>query len=329
MLKSIVSLVAVLFSVSVAQAQSFPNRPITIVVPFPAGGSTGAMARILLEPMQAVLGQPIIIENVGGAGGSLGAGRVARAAPDGYTICFSHMQTHVLNGAVLSLSYDVVADFEPLALIADTPQIVVTRTAFPANDLKELIGWLKANPNKGTSGAVGIGGPSDISAFQFKQMTGTSFQSVPYRGGGPLLADLVSGQIDINFGQASTYIGAVRNGQLKALATQAKERWWGAPEVPTVDEAGVQGLYGSYWHGMWLPKGTPKDIVAKLNAAVMVALADPMVQQRFRGLRPEHLAARSTERQTRWRHFRRRRSSGGIQSSRRPASRRSNDRTRE
>ena len=265
-----------------AQAQSFPNRPITLVVPFPPGGSTGAMARILLEPLQAALGQPIIIENVGGAGGSLGAGRVARAAPDGYTICFSHMQTHVLNGAVLNLPYDVVADFEPLALIADTPQIIVTRANFPANDLKGLIAWFKDNPDKGTSGAVGIGGPSDISAWQFKQITGTSFQSVPYRGGGPLLVDLISGQVDLNFGQASTYIGAVRNGQLKALATQAKERWWGAPEVPTVDEAGVPGLYGSYWHGMWLPKGTPKDVVAKLNAAVMTALADPAVQQRFR-----------------------------------------------
>lgn len=265
-----------------AQAQTFPNRPITVIVPFPAGGSTGAMARILMEPMQAVLGQPIVIENVGGAGGSIGAGRVARAAPDGYTIVFTHIQTHVLNGAVLSLPYDVVTDFEPLALVADTPQIVVTRTAFPANNLKELIAWLKENPNKGTSGAVGIGGPSDISAWQFKKLTDTSFQSVPYRGGGPLLADLISGQIDINFGQASTYIGAVRNGQLKALATQSKQRWWGAPDVPTVDEAGVPGLYGSYWHGMWLPKGTPKDIVAKLNAAVMMALADPTVQKRFK-----------------------------------------------
>jgi tripartite-type tricarboxylate transporter receptor subunit TctC len=273
---------AALAAVSAAQAQSFPSKPITMIVPFPAGGSTGAMARILLEPMQAALGQPIVIENVGGAGGSIGAGRVARAAPDGYTVAFTHMQTHVLNGAVLTLPYDVVEDFDPLALVSYTPQIVVTRAAFPANSLKELIAWLKANPNKGTSGAVGIGGPSDISAWQFKQLTGTSFQSVPYRGGGPLLADLISGQIDINFGQASTYIGAVRNGQLKALATQSKERWWGAPDVPTVDEAGVPGLYGSYWHGMWLPKGTPKDVVAKLNAAVVVALADPTVQKRFR-----------------------------------------------
>lgn len=276
------SLAGALAWVSCAQAQTYPSRPITIVVPFPAGGSTGAMARILLEPLQAALGQPVIIENIGGAGGSIGVGRVARAAPDGYTVSLSHMQTHVLNGAVLNLPYDVVTDFEPVALVSDTPQIVVTRSSFPANDLQGLIAWLKANPDKGTSGAVGIGGPSDITAFQFRQQTGTSFQSVPYRGGGPLLADLIGGQIDINFGQASTYIGAVRNGQLKALATQAKERWWGAPEVPTVDEAGVPGLYGSYWHGMWLPKGTPKDVVAKLNAAVVAALADPAVQQRFR-----------------------------------------------
>jgi tripartite-type tricarboxylate transporter receptor subunit TctC len=293
-----------------AQTQSFPSRPITIVVPFPAGGSTGAMARILIEPMQTALGQTIIIENIGGAGGSLGVGRVARAAADGYTISFSHMQTHVLNGAVLNLPYDVVADFEPVALIADTPQLIVTRSTFPANTLQEMIAWLKANPNKGTQGAVGIGGPSDISAFQFRRQTGTSFQSVPYRGGGPLLADLVGGQIDFNFGQASTYIGAVRNGQLKALAAQAKERWWGAPDVPTVDEAGVPGLYGSYWHGMWLPRGTPKDIVAKLNAAVVAALADPVVQQRFKDAgqsiwpraqqTPEALAAHQKAEIERW-----------------------------
>jgi tripartite-type tricarboxylate transporter receptor subunit TctC len=267
-----------------ASAQAFPSRPITIIVPFPAGGSTSAMARILIEPLQTALGQTIVIENVGGAGGSIGVGRVARAAPDGYTISFSHMQTHVLNGAVLSLPYDVVKDFEPLALIADTPQAVITRKNFPADDLKGLIAWLKANPNKGTSGAVGVGGPSDISSYQFQKLTDTRLQAVPYRGGGPLLTDLISGQIDVNFGQVSTYIGAVRNGQLKILAMMSKERWWGAPEVPTVDEAGVPGLYGSYWHGMWAPKGTPKDVILKLNTALVGALSDAMVQQRFRDM---------------------------------------------
>jgi tripartite-type tricarboxylate transporter receptor subunit TctC len=292
------------------QAQTYPSKPIMIVVPFPAGGSTGALARILLEPMQKTLGQSIIIENVGGAGGSIGTGRVARAAPDGYTISLSHMGTHVFNGATMNLPYDVVKDFEPVALIADTPQAIVARSTFPADDLAGMIAWLKANPDKGTSGAVGIGGPSDIAAFQFKKQTGTTFQVVPYRGGGPLLTDLVGGQIDFNFGQISTYIGAVRNKQLKALAVQSKERWWGAPEIPTVDEAGVPGLYGSYWHGIWVPTGTPKDVIARLNAAVVAALADPTVQRRFkdagqsiwpRGQQtPEALAAHQKAEIERW-----------------------------
>jgi tripartite-type tricarboxylate transporter receptor subunit TctC len=191
------------------------------------------------------------------------------------------MQTHVLNGAVLNLPYDVVADFQPLALIADTPQTIVARASFPANDLKEMIAWLNAHPGKATVGVVGVGGPSDITVFQFQKLTGTSLQLVPYRGGAPLLQDLVAGQIDFNFGQASTYLGAVRNGQLKALAVQSRQRWVIAPEIPTVDEGGVPGLYGSYWHGMWLPKDTPKDVVATLNAAVVKALADPAVRQRF------------------------------------------------
>jgi len=260
--------------------------------------------------MQNALGQPIIIENVGGAGGSIGVGRVARATPDGYTLSLSHLQTHVLNGAVLKLPYDVVNDFESIALIADTPQSIVARKNFPADDLKGMIAWLNANPGKGTSGAVGVGGPSDVAAYRFQKQTGTKFQIVPYRGGGPLVTDLVGGQIDFNFGQISTYLGAIRNNQLKALAIMAKERWPGAPEIPTVDESGVPGLYGSYWHGMWAPKGTPTDVVAKLNAAVVKALADPTVQQRFldagqsiwpRALQtPEALAAHQKAEIERW-----------------------------
>jgi tripartite-type tricarboxylate transporter receptor subunit TctC len=276
-----------LSGIAFAPADEYPSRPITIVVPFPAGGSTGAMARILADPMRAVLGQPIIIENVGGGGGSIGAGRVARAAPDGYTVSFSHLQTHVINGATLNLTYDVVNDFEPVALIADTPQTIVVRGSFPAKDLREMIAWLKANPDKGTSGAVGVGGPSDITAIGFQKLTGTKFQLVPYRGGGPLLQDLIGGQIDFNFGQASTYLGAVQNGQLRAMAVLSKERWPVMADVPNVDEAGAPGLYGSYWHGMWLPKGTPKDIVKKLNAAVVAALADPETVQRFRNMGQE------------------------------------------
>ena len=300
----------VLNGVVQAAAQAYPSRPITIIVPFPAGGSTGALARILIEPMQTALGQSIIIENIGGAGGSIGVGRVARAAPDGYTISLSHMQTHVINGATLNLPYDVVNDFDSVALIADTPQAIVARNTFPANDLKGMIAWLKANPDKASAGAVGVGGPSDIAAYQFQKQTDTRFQMVPYRGGGPLLTDLVGGQIDFNFGQISTYIGAVRNNQLKALAVQSKERWWGAPEIPTVDEGGVPGLYGSYWHGMWVPKGTPKEVIARLNTAVVAALADPLVQQRFRDAgqgiwpraqqTPEALAAHQKAEIDRW-----------------------------
>ena len=197
-----------------------------------------------------------------------------------------------------------------MALIADTPQAIVARNTFPANDLKGMIAWLKANPDKASAGAVGVGGPSDIAAYQFQKQTDTRFQMVPYRGGGPLLTDLVGGQIDFNFGQISTYIGAVRNNQLKALAVQSKERWWGAPEIPTVDEGGVPGLYGSYWHGMWVPKGTPKDVIARLNAAVVAALADPLVQQRFKDAgqgiwpraqqTPEALAAHQKAEIDRW-----------------------------
>ena len=227
-----------------ATAQTYPTRPITIIVPYPAGGSTGALARIMLEPLQNALGQPIIIENVGGAGGSIGVGRVARAAPDGYTVSLSHIQPHVLNGAVLKLSYDVVKDFELVALIADTPQAIIARNTFPANDLKGMIAWLKANPDKGTAGAVGVGGPSDIAAYQFQQKTGTRFQVVPYRGGGPLLTDLVGGQIDFNFGQVSSFIGAVRSNQIKAIAIMSKEPWWGAPRFLPWTRAACRDFMG-------------------------------------------------------------------------------------
>jgi tripartite-type tricarboxylate transporter receptor subunit TctC len=307
----LIAVIAVLAASLVgAAAQPFPSRQITIVVPFPAGGSTSALARILLEPLQKELGQTIIIENIGGAGGSIGVGRVARAAPDGYTISLSHMQTHVLNGAVLNLPYDVVSDFESVALIADTPQSIIVRSTFPADHLQGMIAWLRANPDKGTAGAVGVGGPSDLAVYRFQKQTGTSFQVVPYRGGGPLLTDLVGGQIDFNFGQVSTYLGAVRNKQLRALAIMAKERWPHAPEIPTVDEGGVPGLYGSYWHGMWVPKGTPKEVIARLNAAVVATLADPLVQQRFKEMgqstwpralqTPEALAAHQRAEIERW-----------------------------
>jgi len=262
------------------RAQTYPSRPITIVVPYPAGGPTDTLARILAEHMRTSLGQTVIIENVSGAGGSIGVGRVARSAPDGYTVSIGHWQTHVLNGAAYQLQYDVVKDFEPVSLLADTPQWIVARKTFPANDLKEFIAWLKENPGKATAGTVGVGGP-EVTGLYFQKKTGTSFPFVPYRGGAPLNQDLLAGQIDFGFGQAASTFVHVRNGNLKAYAVMAKTRWAAAPDVPTIDEAGVSGLYASFWHGLWVPKGTPKEIVVKLNAAVQAALADATVRKRF------------------------------------------------
>jgi tripartite-type tricarboxylate transporter receptor subunit TctC len=268
-----------------ADAQVYPSRSITLVVPYPAGGPTDTVARVLAERMKASLGQTLVVENVSGAGGSIGVGRVARSTPDGYTLAIGHNQTHVINGASMNLPYDVVKDFEPVSLIADTPQWVISRKTLPPDDIKQLIAWLKAN--KATSGSVGIGGPTDLSALKFQEQTGTHFQFVPYRGGAPLLQDLIAGQIDMAFGQAANYLGPVRGGQLKAFAVLSKARWWAAPEVPTMDEAGVPGLHASFWHGLWAPKDTPKEIVAKLNAAVVEALADPTVKRRLKDIGQE------------------------------------------
>jgi len=279
-------LLAIAFSVLVASttnamAQAYPSRPITIIVPFPAGGPTDTLARILADHMTASLVQSVIVENVSGAAGSIGVGRVARATPDGYTVSIGHWSTHVVNGATMSLAYDVLSDFEPVSLLADTPIWMVARKMLPPKDLEELIAWLKQNPGKATAGTVGVGGASDVTGTYFQRVTGTKFQFVPYRGAAPLNQDLVAGHIDLMLGMAAATYPLVRNGQIKAYAMMAKRRWWAAPDVPTMEEAGVPGLYASFWHGLWLPKRTPDDIVGKLNSAVRSALADPAVRQRF------------------------------------------------
>jgi tripartite-type tricarboxylate transporter receptor subunit TctC len=280
-------LLAIAFSVlaagtanAMAQA-AYPSRPITIIVPFPAGGPTDTLARILADRMTTSLAQSVIIENVSGAAGSIGVGRVARAAPDGYTVSIGHWSTHVVNGATMSLPYDVLTDFEPVSLLADTPIWMVARKTLPPKDLNELIAWLKQSPGKATAGTVGVGGASDVTGSYFQSVTGTKFQFVPYRGSAPLNQDLVAGHIDLNLGMAAASYSLVRSAQIKAYAMMAKTRWWAAPDVSTMDEAGVPGLYASFWHALWLPKGTPKDITAKLNSAVRSALADPAVRQRF------------------------------------------------
>jgi tripartite-type tricarboxylate transporter receptor subunit TctC len=262
-----------------AIAQDYPSRTITIVVPFPAGGSTDAIARILSEHMQAALGQSVIIENAGGAGGSVGVGRVARASPDGYTLDIGQWDTHVLNGAIYPLSYDVVKDFEPVALISANPFLILSKKAVPANDLKGLVAWLRENPDK-ASLAIPTAGQR-VAGVLFQKETDTRFQFVPYRGGGPAMQDLVGGHIDLMIIQAAVALPQVRDGAIKSYAVTAKSRFAAAPEIPTVDEAGLPGLYISGWFGLFGPKGMPKPVIEKLNSAVVSALADPKIRERL------------------------------------------------
>jgi tripartite-type tricarboxylate transporter receptor subunit TctC len=270
-----------------AQAQTYPSRPVTIVVPFPAGGPTDALARVISEHMKRSLGQPVIIENVTGAAGTIGVGRVVRAAPDGYTVSIGHWQTHVVNGATYALAYDLAKDLEPVALVADCPMWIVAKAALPVKDLRELIAWLKQNPGMATVGIAGVGGGADVVGTYFQKSTGTRFQFVPYRGGAPMIQDLVAGQIDLTFTMVASSLAQARGGQIKPYAVMAKSRWWATPDTPTIDEAGVPGLYASFWHGLWVPKGTPKDVIAKLHAAVANTLADPSVRQRLTDLGQE------------------------------------------
>jgi tripartite-type tricarboxylate transporter receptor subunit TctC len=267
-----------------AWAQGYPARPITMVVPFPAGGPTDTVGRIVAEGTRLSLGQPVIIENVTGAGGTIGVGRVARAVPDGYTLSVGFLGTHVLNGAIYTLQYDVLKDFEPVALLASNPQLIVAKNATPAKSLNELIAWLKANPGKASQGTAGVGSPAHVSGAYFQKETGTRFQFVPYRGAAPAMQDLIAGQIDLMFDQALNSLPHVRGGKIKAYAVTANTRLASAPEIPTVDEAGLPGFYISIWSGMWAPKGTPTDVITKLNAAVVDALAHPTVRQQLADL---------------------------------------------
>ena len=265
-------------------AQAYPSRPITIVVPFAPGGPTDTIARMLAERMRASLGQTVVIENITGANGSIGVGRVARAAPDGYTLSIGQTGTHVLNGATHTLQYHVLNDFEPISPLTDSTLMVVAKKAMPPNDLKGLVDWLKANPNKATAGTPGIGSLGHTSFILFQKVTGTQFQFVPYRGGAPLVQDLVAGQIDLAITDLLTTLPQVRGGAIKAYAVARKTRVAAAPEIPTAEEAGVPGLSVSFWHGLWAPKGTPKDIIAKLNGAVIHALSDSNVRLRLADL---------------------------------------------
>jgi tripartite-type tricarboxylate transporter receptor subunit TctC len=271
----------------IARAQTYPSRPLTMIVPYPAGGPTDTIARLLGERMRASLGQPIIIENVAGAGGNIGVGRVARAAGDGYTLGIGHWGSHVVNGAIYTLPYDLLTDLEPVALLSDGPQLIVAARSVPAKDIKELIAWLKANPGKAMVGTTGVGGASHLAGILFQNTTGTNIQIVPYRGAAPRMQDMLSGQIHLAFDQAANSLPQVRGGNLQAYAVTSKTRLAVAPDIPTVDEAGLPEFYISVWHGLWSSKGTPKDVVRRLNAAVVDALADPTVRQRLTELGQE------------------------------------------
>ena len=277
-----VAFVAILAGVGRAAAQDLPSRPITMIVPFPPGGAVDPVARIVAERMRVSLGQSIVIENVASGGnGILGVGRVARATPDGTTIGFGNWSTNVVNGAIYALPYDLLNDFEPVALIASTPQVILSKTALPARNLTELIAWLKQNPGKATLGTVGNGSATHIAGLFFQKFTDTSLLLVPYRGAAQGMQDLLAGQLDMMMPQATLALPQVAAGTIRAYAVMGATRLASGPDIPTVDEAGAPGLYLATWSGLWVPKGTPKAIVDKLNAATRDALADPTVRERL------------------------------------------------
>ena len=264
-----------------ATCETYPSRPITLVLPFAAGGPTDTLARIIAARMQVSLGQPVIVENVSGAAGTISLGRVARAAPDGYTISVGPMNSHVLTGAIYKLPFDLLNDFEPVALLANNPSVIVSKKDVPAKDLKELIAWVKANRDKVLVGTSGVGAATHLGGILFENLTDTRVQFVPFRGAGPAMQALVAGQIDLVFDQLSNSLPQLQARTIRSYAVMAQTRAIAAPDIPTVDEAGLPKLYLPVWNGMWAPKGTPKDIVSKLNKAVIESLADPAVRQRL------------------------------------------------
>ncbi len=267
-----------------AFAADYPARPVTMIVPFPAGGATDTLARFLGEKMRPVLGQPIVIENVGGAAGSIGVTRAVRSPADGYTLSIGTSTTHMLTGGLYHLPFDLLKDLEPVILIGNEPLMLIGKKDFPADDLKGLIAWLKANPGKASVGIAGVGATGHLAGISFQKATGTKFEFVPYRGNGPALQDLLGGQIDFMMEPSSNFRSQFGTGNLKPFAITGHTRLPSAPNIPTVDEAGVPGFFASLWYGLWVPKGTPKDIIAKLNATMTQVLSNPQVRQRFADL---------------------------------------------
>jgi len=264
-----------------AFAEQYPSRPITIIVPFSAGGPTDTLARLLAESMRKTLGQTIVVENITGAGASIGVTRAIQSPPDGYTLSIGNWTSHVGAGAMYPVSWDILKDLEPISLLTATPLLIVGKNDLPAKDGRELIAWLKAHPDKASAATIGAGSAAHVCGLYFEQRTGTHFQFVPYRGGAPAMQDIIAGQMDLMCAEASQTLAYVRGGQMKAFAVMAKDRWPPLPDVPTTDEIGAPGMYISFWHGLWAPKGTPADVIARLDKAVVDALADEAVRKRL------------------------------------------------
>jgi tripartite-type tricarboxylate transporter receptor subunit TctC len=279
-----VFVLAVFTGTGIAAAQGYPSRPLTIIVPFPAGGATDVLTRFLADRMRLALDQPVVIENVTGAAGTIGVSRAVRAPADGYTMQVGTSTTNVLTGGLYALQFDLLSDLDPVILIGSEPMMIVGKKDLPANNLKELIAWLKANPDKASVGIPGVGGAGHLTGLAFQKETGTTFQFVPYRGNGPALQDLVAGQIDLQMEPASNFYAQAKAGAIKPYALTSRRRVVAAFDIPTADEAGLPGFHASLWYGAWAPKGTPKDIVARLNAVMMETLADPTVTRRFNEL---------------------------------------------
>jgi tripartite-type tricarboxylate transporter receptor subunit TctC len=277
-----------------AAADTYPSRPITIVCPFAAGGATDVLARVMADPMGKALGQTVVIENLTGAAGAIGVAKAVRATPDGYTLSVGTLTTHVLIGGLYKLDFDLLNDLAPIAELAYEPLLLCVKNDLPAKNLKELIAWLKANPGKASAGIPGVGSTGNLAGISFQNMTGTSFQFVPYRGDGPAVQDLMAGQIDLMIEPSSNFTAQVQAGTIRAIAVPAKTRMTSLPDVPTMGEAGLPGFYASIWFGLWAPKDTPKDIIAKLNAATVTAMADPNVKDRL-GKLGQTVAARDMQ----------------------------------
>ena len=309
-MKSFLAAMIVLIATN-ALAETYPSRPITIIAPTTAGGPPDTIARLLSEPMRSVLGQPVVVENVTGAGSTLGLTKAARAEPDGYTLSIGHLNSHVFSSLTYPVTYDVVNDFAPIAMLTVAPMAFFGRAGLPADNVKELAAWLKANPGKATFGSVGLGGPARVWAAHFQSIIGTTMQFVPYRGAFAAVQDMLSGRIDLSASEASNVRAHLTGGKIKVYAVLSNKRWAAAPDVPTIEESGVAALQMPFWHGIWAPKGTPPAVIEKLNAAVTHALADPAVRAKMTQLgweivpreqqTPQALAAHHKAEVDRWR----------------------------